>query len=120
QSVWAVRVGPQRRPWSDRLTGHAGRPNRSETSIHGEPVARRRNPEGRTPQEDTYGILRGSIPIFFIRVIRVVRFRPKRAAAPEGPPTRPLVSLRTRIILFCSSMLPALAGAGVTPRFPNS
>src|SRR5216683_726453 len=55
----------------------------------------------------TYAIFRGSIPIFFIRVSKVVRLRPKRAAAPFGPPTRPLVSFRIRTILSCSSKLPA-------------
>src|SRR6266704_3459539 len=53
-----------------------------------------------SPAQNT---LRASIPSFFIRVIRVVRFSPMRAAAPSGPPTRPFVSLRMRMIAFCSS-----------------
>src|ERR1700676_4944206 len=68
----------------------------------------------------TYGIFRASIPSFFIRVSRVVRFRPKRAAAPFGPPTCPLVSFRIRTIVFCSSEFLAVAGADLAPLFANS
>jgi hypothetical protein len=68
----------------------------------------------------TYGIFRASIPSFFIRVSRVVRFRPKRAAAPFGPPTCPLVSFRIRTIVFCSSEFLAVAGADLAPWFANS
>jgi len=42
--------------------------------------------------------LRASMPSFFMREIRVVRLRPRRAAAPSGPATRPFVSLSTRRI----------------------
>src|ERR1700676_461347 len=68
----------------------------------------------------TYGIFRASIPSFFIRVSKVVRFRPKRAAAPFGPPTCPLVSFRIRTIVFCSSEFLAVAGADLAPLFANS
>jgi hypothetical protein len=40
----------------------------------------------------------GSIPSFFIRVMNVVRLSPSRKAAPLGPPTRPLASLRVWMI----------------------
>src|ERR1700676_5464765 len=63
----------------------------------------------------TYDIFRGSMPSFFIRVIKVVRFRPRRAAAPFGPPTSPLDSFRIRIILSCSSELPAWEGIELPP-----
>jgi hypothetical protein len=63
----------------------------------------------------TYDIFRGSMPSFFIRVIKVVRFRPRRAAAPFGPPTSPLDSFRIRIILSCSSELPAREGIELAP-----
>jgi len=46
-------------------------------------------------------ILRPSIPSFFMREIRVVRFKPKRAAAPFAPPTRPLVSPNIRTKECC-------------------
>src|SRR6266851_9747272 len=36
----------------------------------------------------THDTLRGSMPSFFIRAIKVVRLRPMRAAAPSGPATR--------------------------------
>ena len=58
---------------------------------------------------ETYEIFRGSMPNFFIRVSKVVRLSPKRAAAPFGPPTRPLVSFRIRTILSCSSKFLGLA-----------
>src|SRR5258708_39746281 len=40
----------------------------------------------------------GSMPNFFMREISVVRLIPMRAAAPSGPPTRPLVTLKRRTI----------------------
>ena len=40
----------------------------------------------------------GVMPNFFMRDIKVVRFNPRRVAAPFGPPTRPPVSLSTRRI----------------------
>src|SRR5262249_19457742 len=56
----------------------------------------RRSPSQRPPSgQET---LRGSIPSFFIREIKVVRLRPMRAAAPSGPATRPLVSFKIRSI----------------------
>ena len=45
-----------------------------------------------------HDILRQSMPNFFMREISVVRLIPMRAAAPSGPPTRPLVSLKRRTI----------------------
>ena len=71
------------------------------------------------PGQD-YDVFRGSIPIFFIRVSNVVRLSPNRAAAPFGPPTRPLVSFRIRTILSCSSKCLAFAGAKFTLLFANS
>src|SRR5882672_3899615 len=67
-----------------------------------------------------YEIFRGLMPIFFIRVSNVVRFSPKRAAAPFWPPTRPLVSFRTRTILSCSSRFLAFAGGKFALLFANS
>ena len=43
-----------------------------------------------------YDTARGSMPSFFMRESKVVRLRPRRAAAPSVPPTRPRVSLRMR------------------------
>ena len=65
----------------------------------------RRSFDGLAISRETYDNFRGSIPIFFIRVSKVVRLRPMRAAAPLGPPTRPLVSFSIRTILSCSSKL---------------
>jgi len=56
------------------------------------------------------GKFRGLIPSLFIRVSRVVRFNPMRAAAPSAPPTRPLVSFKICTILSCSSKSSARAG----------
>ena len=67
-----------------------------------------------------YDVLRGSMPIFFIRVSKVVRLSPNRAAAPFGPPTRPLDSLRIRTIRSCSSKFLAFGGARFAPLFANS
>ena len=81
------------------------------------------NPEGpdyQIPPVKIYEIFRGSMSIFFIRVSKVVRLSPKRTAAPFCPPTRPLVSFRTRTILSCSSKFLALAGAKFAPLFANS
>lgn|SRR5882762_2706776 len=39
-----------------------------------------------------------SMPSFFMRVMNVVRLRPRRLAAPFGPPMRPSVSLSARMI----------------------
>ena len=61
-----------------------------------------------------------SIPSFFIRVIRVVRLSPMRAAAPSAPPTRPLVSFRMRRMRSCSSKLSILADAVLRPPSVNS
>ena len=44
-----------------------------------------------------------SMPNFFMREISVVRLIPMRAAAPSGPPTRPLVTFRVRTISSCAS-----------------
>src|ERR1700685_109607 len=38
------------------------------------------------------------MPNFFIREKKVVRFIPRRAAAPSGPPTRPLHAVTARMI----------------------
>src|SRR3984893_918358 len=63
----------------------------------------------------TDDIFRRSIPILLIRVTKVVLFRPIRAAAPFGPPTRPLVSFRIRTILSRSSKLLTRAGIKFPP-----
>src|SRR5467141_941866 len=47
--------------------------------------------------------LSGSIPSLFIRVMKVVRLRPRREAAPLGPPTRPSASLRAWMISLRST-----------------
>jgi hypothetical protein len=58
----------------------------------------------------SYESVRGLIPSVFMRVISVVRLSPIRSAAPFAPPTRPLVSLRTRRILSRSSNFSIDAG----------
>src|SRR5882672_10520983 len=47
---------------------------------------------------EPHDTLRGSIPSFFMREIRVVRLTPMRAAAPSAPATRPFVIFKTRTI----------------------
>src|ERR1700677_1183200 len=69
---------------------------------------------------EAYDDFRGSMPTFFIRVSKVVRLSPNRAAAPFGPPTRPLDSLRIRTIRSCSSKFLAFGGARFAPLFANS
>src|SRR5262249_5573197 len=80
--------------------------------------------QGSKPLTSRYRLVsstsRASIPSFFIRAIRVVRLRPRRAAAPFAPPTRPLVSPSTLTIVCCSSQLPAFAGTALAPSFVNS
>ena len=48
------------------------------------------------------------MPNFFMREISVVRLIPMRAAAPSGPPTRPLVNFRVPTISSCSLAVPAV------------
>ena len=50
------------------------------------------------------------MPHFRIRDCRVVRLRPRRAAAPSGPPTIPLAS-------FNAFKMPARSAASVPPEF---
>ena len=64
--------------------------------------------------------LAASIPSLFIREIRVVRFKPKRAAAPSAPPTRPLVSFRSSKILPWSSNFSMSAGGKLMRASVNS
>ena len=64
--------------------------------------------------------VRESMPNFFMREISVVRLIPMRAAAPSGPPTRPLVTLRRRTISSRSSAS-YLTDTGVfLPLLPSS
>src|SRR5712671_5891257 len=58
---------------------------------------------------------RESIPSFFMRSRSVPRFTPNRDAAPLGPLTRPLVSLRMFTIFSCSSKLPTTSAASIAP-----
>ena len=58
------------------------------------------------------------MPNFFIREISVVRLIPMRAAAPSGPPTLPLVTLRMRRI-SSRSLASYLPGAFL-PLLPSS
>src|SRR5438132_4145582 len=58
---------------------------------------------------------RASIPSLFMRSRRVLRLTPNRDAAPLGPLTRPLVSLRMFTIFSCSSKLPTTSAASIAP-----
>src|SRR6266404_3925870 len=58
---------------------------------------------------------RASIPSLFMRSRRVLRLTPNRDAAPLGPLTRPLVSLRILTILSCSLNLPTTSAAVIAP-----
>jgi AIR synthase related protein, N-terminal domain len=66
-------------------------------------------------------LMRRSMPNRFMREISVVRLIPMRAAAPSGPPTRPLVTLSRRTISSRSwpSRVPATTGACL-PLWPSS
>src|SRR5258708_7429626 len=57
----------------------------------------------------------GSMPNFLMREISVVRLIAIRAAAPSGPPTRPFVSRRTRMISSRSFSSNSLAALLVVP-----
>ncbi len=52
------------------------------------------------------------MPSFFMREISVVRFSPRRVAAPSGPPTRPLASLSMRTISSRSLELLLITNSG--------
>jgi len=61
-----------------------------------------------------HDILRRSMPNFFMREISVVRLIPMRAAAPSGPPTRRLVTLKRRTISSRSAQWPRMKPVGPT------
>ena len=60
------------------------------------------------------------MPNFFMREMSVVRLIPMRAAAPPGPPTRPLVTFRMRTISSRSLASRVPATGAFLPLLPSS